>query len=83
MEMALTVLFRRVPIAIGLCYNVDLSIFGMVFLFFVCDQKFLSLIILGIKICKQFFFFFMNVFEQAYLYWYGLICQNFVFIEFT
>ena len=67
--MALTVLFRRVPIAIGLCYNVDLSIFGMVFLFFVCDQKFLSLIILGIKICKQiFFFFFMNVFEQAYLY---------------
>ena len=49
--MALTVLFRRVPIAIGLCYNVDLSIFGMVFLFFVCDQKFLSLIILGIKIC--------------------------------
>lgn len=33
MEMALTLPFKRVPIAIGLCYNVDVSIFGMVYLF--------------------------------------------------
>ena len=31
--MALTVLFRRVPIAIGLCYNVDL-LFLVWFIFF-------------------------------------------------